>query len=194
MPYEDLVYNETLMIGILVTALLIMLAVAVIMIFISLRDSAKNKPLLRPVMDPAGISQSVEGIAGSKAFHDHNTSYLLESRKAVSDMLPRSDLGLLYVKNAGNSAAVDVEVREFGNYYVSDGPETRPVTINAGQAHPFLFYIHEDMVNDLRLYPVRLKFRNINGRRFTESFHVSVNPGTPVKLEDGSTLRIYLQI
>lgn len=194
MPYEDLVYNETLMTGILITALFIMFAVVIIMIFISLRDSAKNRPLLRPVMNPTEISNSVKEISGSKIFYDYNTSYLLESRKAVSDMLPRNDIGLLYIKNTGNSAAVDVEVRELGDYYVSDGPETRPVTIDAGQGHPFLFYLHTDMINNLRLYPVKLRFRNINGKRLHESFHVSVNPGPPVKLKDSSFIRIYLQV
>lgn len=194
MPYESLVYNETLMTGILAMALFAIFAIVTVMIFISIRDSRKNRPLLRPVIVPREISTAVEDIDSAGAFYRHNTSYLLESRKAVSEMLPKGELGLLHIKNTGNCAAVDVEVREFGDYYVSDGPETRPVTIGAGQSHSFLFFLHEDMVNDLRLYPVRLKYRNIDGKRFSEAFHVSMNPGPGIKMEDGSVLRIYLQI
>ena len=97
----------------------------------------------------------------TRSFYESNTSYLLESKKAVSEMLRRDKVGLLLIQNAGNSSAVDIELKTFADYYISDGPETKLVTLKQGEFHSYLFYLPEDMVNDLMMYDIKLRYRNI---------------------------------
>ena len=194
MPYEDLIYNETLMMEMLLVAMFLLFAVVAIMLFISIRDGKIHHPLLRPVADPNEIANAIEAIISTRSFYESNTSYLLESRKAVSEMLRRDKVGLLLIQNAGNSSAVDIELKTFADYYISDGPETKLVTLPQGAYHSYLFYLPEDMVNDLMLYNVKLKYRNIKGRVFTSRFHAALSPEPKVKIDEKTELRVYLQM
>jgi len=194
MPYDNLIYNETLMLEVLLVALFLFFAVAVIMLFISIRDAKIHHPVLRPVADPAKIAEAVEAIIHTRSFYETNTSYLLESRKAVSEMLQRNKVGLLLLQNVGNSSAVDIELKTLGDYFISDGPETKMVSLGQGAYHSYLFYLPEDMVNDLLLYNVKLKYRNIKGKVFTSRFHAALSPEPRVKIDDTTELRVYLQM
>jgi len=194
MPYDNLIFNETLMLEITIIGLLVAFAVLVVILFIAIRDSRRHVPLLRPVSDPALIEMAVKDLMDTRSFYHSNTSYLLESRKAVSDMLSRKRIGLILMENLGNSSALDIEFLGLGDYYISDGPETKLTSIQPGEAHSYLFYLPEDMVSDLLLYPVRIRFRSITGRRITENFHVAMSPEPRVKLEDDTELRVYLQM
>ena len=194
MPYEDLIYNETLMMEMLIAAMFLLFVVIAVMLFISIRDSKIHHPFLRPVADPNELAKAIEAIQNTRSFYESNTSYLLESRKAVSEMLRRDKVGLLLIQNAGNSAAIDAELKTFADYYISDGPETKMVTIPAGGYHSYLFYLPEDMVNDLMLYNVKLRYRNIKGKIFTSRFHAALSPEPKVKIDDKTELRVYLQM
>ncbi len=194
MPYEDLIYNETLMLELLLIALFLFFAVTVVMLFISIRDSKKYHPFLRPVADPAKIAQVVESIIHTRSFYETNTSYLVESRKAISDVLSKGNVGLLLLKNAGNSSAIDIEVKNLGDYLISDGPETKMASMVQNEMHGFLFYLPNDMINDLLLYDIKIKYRNIKGKAFTSRFHVTLSPEPKVRIDDTTELRVYLQI
>lgn len=194
MPYEDLIYNETLMLEMLLVALFVFFAIVAVMLFISLRDSKINHPLLRPVADPSKIATAVEAIINTRSFYETNTSYLLESRKAVAEMLQRKNVGLLLIQNVGNSSAVDIDLKTFGDYFISDGPETKMITLPTGEYHSYLFYLPADMLNDLMLYDVKLKYRNIKGRTFNSRFHAALSPEPNVKIDENTVLRVYLQM
>lgn len=194
MPYEDLIYNETLMMEMLLVAMFLLFAVVAVMLFISIRDGKIHHPLLRPVADPNEIAKAIEAIVNTRSFYESNTSYLLESKKAVSEMLQREKVGLLLIQNSGNSSAVDIEFKTFADYYISDGPETKLVTLTQGGYHSYLFYLPEDMVNDLMMYNVKLKYRNIKGKTFTSHFHAALSPEPKVKIDDKTELRVYLQM
>ncbi|MFO7611622.1 MAG: hypothetical protein R6W99_03930 [Clostridia bacterium] len=194
MPYENLIYNETVMLGILLAVLFLFFAVISIMLFISVRDSRKHIPLIRPVSEPAALAEVIESIIQTRGFYSTNTSFLLESRKAVPEMLSKKKAGLLYLGNNGNSAAIDLEIKTFGDYFVSDGPETKLTSIQAGGKHAYLFYLPEDMINDLMLYPVKIRFKNINGRTYTNRFHVALSPEPKLNIDLATELRIYLQM
>lgn len=194
MPYEDLIYNETLMLEMLLVALFLFFAVAVIMLFIAIRDGKLNHPVLRPVSDPLKIADAVEAIMNARSFYETNTSYLLESRKAVSDLLSKNQVGLLILQNIGNSSAMDIEIKILGDYFISDGPETKMVSISNGDSHSFLFYLPNDMVNDLLLYDIKIKYRNIKGKSFTSRFNVALSPEPNVNIDDDTKLRVYLQM
>ncbi|MCK5757858.1 MAG: hypothetical protein KAH14_02105 [Clostridiales bacterium] len=194
MPYEDLIYNETLMMEVLLVALFLCFVVVAVMLFISIRDGKIHHPLLRPVADPAKIAEAIEAIIHTRSFYDSNTSYLLESRKAISEMLQRNKVGLLFLQNVGNSSAVDIELKTFGDYFISDGPETKMLSINQGEYHSYLLYLPEDMINNLILYNVKLKYHNIKGKTFTSHFHIALSPEPRVKIDDTTELRVYVQI
>jgi len=194
MPYEDLIYNETLMLEMLLVALFLFFAVAVVMFFISIRDGKIHHPVLRPVSDPSKIAEAVEAIIKTRSFYETNTSYLVESRKAVSDVLSKNMVGLLLIQNVGNSAAVDIEVKSLGDYLISDGPETKMVSLNHSNYHSFLFYLPNDMVNDLLLYDIKIKHRNIKGKSFTTRINVALSPEPNVEIDETTKLRVYLQI
>ncbi len=194
MPYEDLIYNETLMLEMLLVALFLFFAVAVVMLFISIRDGKIHHPILRPVSDPEKIAEAVEAIIKTRSFYETNTSYLLESRKAVSDMLSKNMVGLLLLQNVGNSASVDIEIKSLGDYLISDGPETKMVSLNQGELHSFLFYLPNDMVNELLLYDIKIKHRNIKGKSFTNRFNVALSPEPIVDIDENTKLRVYLQM
>ncbi len=194
MPYEDLIYNETLMMEVLLVALFLCFVVVAVMLFISIRDGKIHHPLLRPVADPTKIAEAIEAIIHTRSFYDSNTSYLFESKKAIAEMLQRNKVGLLFLQNVGNSSAIDIELKTFGDYYISDGPETKMVSMNHGQFHSYLFYLPEDMVNDLVLYNVKLKYHNIKGKTFTSQFHAALSPEPRVKIDDTTELRVYVQI
>ena len=194
MPYEDLIYNETLMMEVLLVALFLCFVVVAVMLFISIRDGKIHHPLLRPVADPAKIAEAIEAIIHTRSFYDSNTSYLLESRKAISEMLQQNKVGLLFLQNVGNSSAVDIELKTFGDYFISDGPETKMVSINQGEYHSYLLYLPEDMINNLILYNVKLKYHNIKGKTFTSHFHIALSSEPHVKIDDTTELRVYVQI
>lgn len=194
MPYEDLIYNETLMLEMLLVVLFLFFAIAAVMFFIAIRDSKMHHPLLRPVADPSKIADAVESIINTRSFYETNTSYLLESRKAVAEMLQRTSVGLLLIQNTGNSSAIDIELKTFGDYYISDGPETKMVSLLQGEYHSYLFYLPDDMLNDLVLYDVRLKYKNIKGRTLQSRFHAALSPEPNVNIDANTKLRIYLQI
>lgn len=194
MPYEDLIYNETLIMEVLLVALFLCFAVVAIMLFISIRDGKLHHPMLRPVANPAKIAEAVEAIIHTRSFYESNTSYLLESKKAVSEMLQQNKIGLLLLQNVGNSSAIDIEVKTFGDYFISDGPETKLVSVGQNDTHSYLFYLPEDMMSDLMLYNVRLKYRNIKGKTFTSHFHAALSPEPRVKIDDTTELRVYLQM
>ncbi len=194
MPYEDLIYNETLMMEVLLVALFLCFVVVAVMLFISIRDGKIHHPLLRPVADPAKIAEAIEAIIHTRSFYDSNTSYLLESRKAISEMLQRNKVGLLFLQNVGNSSAVDIELKTFGDYFISDGPETKMLSINQGEYHSYLLYLPDDMINNLILYNVKLKYHNIKGKTFTSHFHIALSPEPRVKIDDTTELRVYVQI
>lgn len=194
MPYEDLIYNETLMLEMLLVAMFVLFAIVAVMLFISIRDGKIHHPLLRPVADPSKIASAVEAIIQTRSFYETNTSYLLESRKAVAEMLQRSNVGLLIIQNIGNSAAIDIELKTLGDYFISDGPETKTISISQGEYHSYLFYLPEDMLNDLMLYDVKLKYRNIKGKTFQSRFHTSLSPEPKVKIDEKTEIRVYLQM
>ena len=194
MPYEDLIYNETLMLEMLLVAFFLFFAVVAIMLFISIRDSKIHHPVLRPVADPTKIAEAVEAIINTRSFYETNTSYLLESKKAVSDVLSKNQVGLLLLQNVGNSAAVDIEFKTLGDYFISDGPETKSISMNDGELHSYLFYLPSDMVNELMLYDVKVKFRSIKGKSFTNRFHVALSPEPNVNIDETTNLRVYLQM
>ena len=190
MPYEDLIYNETLMMEVLLIALFLCFVVVAVMLFISIRDGKVHHPLLRPVADPAKIAEAIEAIIHTRSFYESNTSYLLESKKAVYELLQRNKVGLLFLQNVGNSSAVDIELKTFGDYFISDGPETKMVSMNQGEYHSYLFYLPEDIMNDLMMYHVKLKYHNIKGKVFTSHFHAALSPEPRVKIDDTTELRV----
>lgn len=194
MPYEELIYNETLMLELLLVALFLFFAVVAIMLFIAIRDTRLYHPMLRPLGDPEKIADSIETINKARAFYESNTSFLLESRKAVSDMLTKNKVGLLLLKNVGNSAAVDIEIKTFGDYYVSDGPETKMVSLGEGDFHAFLFYLPSDMTSNLMLYDVKVRYRSIKGKVFHSKFHAALSPEPKIQLDEETELRVYLQM
>ena len=194
MPYEDLIYNETLMMEVLLIALFLCFAVVAVMLFISIRDGKIHHPLLRPVADPAKIAEAIEAIIHTRSFYESNTSYLLESKKAIYELLQRNKVGLLLLQNVGNSSAVDIELKTLGDYFISDGPETKMASMSQGEFHSYMFYLPEDMINDLMLYNVKLKYYNIKGKTFTSHFHVALSPEPRVKIDDTTELRVYVQI
>lgn len=194
MPYENLIYNETLMLEMLLVGMFFLFAILAVMLFISIRDSKTHHPLLRPIADPAKIAAAIETIIQTRNFYETNTGYLLESKKAVAEMLQRNKVGVLIVQNAGNSSAVDIEINSFGDYFISDGPETKRITLPQGEYHCYLFYLPEDMLNDLILYDVKMKYRNIKGRTFHTRFHAALSPEPKVKIDEKTELRLYLQI
>lgn len=194
MPYDNLVYNETLMLEITIIGIMLFLALALILVFLSIRDRSKHLPVLRPVSDPVKIGKAVKNIMETRNFYHSNTSYLLETRNAVSDMLSRKRVGLILMENIGDSAALDVEFKGLGDYYVSDGPETKLTSIPMGGTHSYLFYLPEDMVSDLMLYPVRVVFKSVTGRKMRDGFHVALSPEPKVMVDEDTQLRVYLQM
>lgn len=194
MPYEDLIYNETLMMEMLLIALFLFFTIIAVMLFISIRDSKLHHPLLRPVADPSKIEKAVNALIKTRSFYVSNTSYLMESRKAVSEMLERNKVGLLLIQNTGNSSAIDIELKTFGDYFISDGPETKMISLFTGDYHSYLFYLPEDMLNGLMIYDLRIKYRNIKGRTFQSKFNVAISPEPKVRIDENTELRVYLQM
>lgn len=194
MPYDSLIYNETLILEITILGLLFFLSLVVILLFISIRDRMKHQPILRPVSDPEQIETAVKNILETRSFYLSNTSYLVESKNTVSDVLSKNKIGLVLIENAGNSSALDIEFKGLGDYYISDGPETKLTSLLQRKTHSYLFYLPDDMVSDLLLYPVKIKYRTINGRRITENFHVALSPEPKVMIDENTQLRVYLQM
>jgi hypothetical protein len=182
------------MLEVTIVGLLLFFSLVIVLLFQAIRDHRKHIPLLRPVSDPSKIEDAVKNIIETRNFYHSNTSYLIESRNAVSDLLSRRRVGLILMENVGNSSAVEVEFKGLGDYYISDGPETKLTTILPGGIHSYLFYLPEDMVSDLLLYPVKIKYKSINGRRITENFHVALNPEPKVMIDEDTQLRVYLQM
>ncbi len=194
MPYDNLIFNETLMLEVTIVGILLFFSMVLVLLFIAIRDRKKHLPVLRPVSDPVKIEKAVKSIMETRNFYHSNTSYLIESRNAVSDMLSRKKVGLILIENLGNASAIDIEFKGLGDYYISDGPETKLSTVQPGDVHSFLFYLPEDMVSNLLLYPVRIRYRSITGRRITDNFHVALSPEPKVMIDEDTQLRVYLQM
>lgn len=194
MPYDSLIFNETLMLEVTIFGLLLFFSLVIVLLFLAIRDRNKHLPVLRPVSDPIKIETAVKSIIDTRNFYHTNTSYLIETKNAVSDVLSKKRLGLLLIENVGNSSAVEIEFKELGDYFISDGPESKLSAVLPGETHSYLFYLPEDMVNDLMLYPVKIRYRTITGRRVWERFHVALSPEPKLMVDEDTQLRIYLQM
>ncbi|HRX43334.1 MAG TPA: hypothetical protein P5315_11225, partial [Clostridia bacterium] len=67
-------------------------------------------------------------------------------------------------------------------------------SIPMGGTHSYLFYLPEDMISDLMLYPVRVVFKSVTGRKMRDGFHVALSPEPKVMVDEDTQLRVYLQM
>jgi hypothetical protein len=192
---DDLLGNiELIVMSFLVLALLIFFGLLIIVIFLFARERRHFRPVIRTESKPEELMKAVEHVSCNLEAYVKNIQFLQESRSQSPDAMSKKYIGLVLLKNVGNSPAIDLETRRFSSYIVSDGPEAKLFSLNQGESKLLLFYLPPDCVNSLQLNKISVKYKNCLNETFRDRFLITHNTGIGTKLEDQTTILAMVQI
>ncbi|MFO7636331.1 MAG: hypothetical protein R6W96_03385 [Clostridia bacterium] len=193
MIYEYLGNLEVVIMGFLMLSLLVFFTLMLIIFFLSYRERRNFKPVLRTEGSPEELMCALEHVRGNFEAYVKNICYLQESRNQSPDLMSQKYIGMLCLKNYGNSPALDIDVTGLASYMVSDGPEKKLFSLNPGDSKVLLFYMPPDTLATMSVNKLRFKYKNCLRESFRDRILITNSTGIGCKLDNLATVMALVQ-
>ncbi|MBN2853580.1 MAG: hypothetical protein JXQ23_12660 [Clostridia bacterium] len=191
---ENLANIEAMLVGMFLILLLVSFAFLLIIIYLSNRDKRNMKPVLRAVSDESVIEELYIKIKNNSKMYAENIVMMTEDQKSSALVESVNNIGMIVLKNYGNSPAIDIEIQKMAYCKPSDGMENKLFSLQCGEYRALLLSIPSDLVNHLGINKISFSCRNILNSRFNTQFSYTVSKALSKKLDEKSTLYVIVQV
>lgn len=191
---ENLANIEAMLVGMFLILLLVSFAFLLIIVYLGNRDKRNLKPLLRAVSDETIVEECTMKIKNNSKVYAENIIQMAEDLKSSALMESVNNIGMIILKNYGNSPAIDIEIQRMAFCKPSDGMENKLFSLQPGEHKILLLNIPGDLANPLGINKISFSYRNIMNSRFKTQFSYTVSKALSKKLDDKSTLNVIVQV
>ena len=189
--FDTIAQAEMLGFAFLVIAAMV-ICVAIIFFFalIIVLDK-KSIPVLRPARELDILKKHMLDIKANFPAYVNNILTLDEGKDLKKSNEPL-DIGVIILKNYGNSSAVDIQVTNIGSYKVEEDFSNKYVSLEPGESVAVLVYIPKDLLSSVKVSLVKVKSKNYANSTRTEKF--SIISDSELSYREKCTLHPFIQM
>ncbi|HPL08892.1 MAG TPA: hypothetical protein PLB20_08900 [Clostridia bacterium] len=191
--FDTIAQAEMLGFAFLVIAAMV-ICVAIIFFFalIIVLDK-KSIPVLRPARELDILKKHMLDIKANFPAYVNNILSLDEGKDLKKSNEPL-DIGVIILKNYGNSSAVDIQVTNIGSYKVEEDFSNKYVSLQPGESVAVLVYIPKDLLSSVKVSLVKVKSKNYANSTRTEKFSIISDSELSYRISEKCTLHPFIQM
>lgn len=191
--FDTIAQAEMLGFAFLVIAAMV-ICVAIIFFFalIIVLDK-KSIPVLRPARELDILKKHMLDIKANFPAYVNNILTLDEGKDLKKSNEPL-DIGVIILKNYGNSSAVDIQVTNIGSYKVEEDFSNKYVSLQPGESVAVLVYIPKDLLSSVKVSLVKVKSKNYANSTRTEKFSIISDSELSYRISEKCTLHPFIQM
>jgi len=191
---ENLANIESMLVGMLLILLLVAFSFLLIMSFLSSREKRNKTPILRAVFDIKIIEDAYTQIKNSPLVFSENIIQLTEGEKTSLLINDNNCIGVIILKNYGNSSAIDIELEKISYCKTLDSMENKLFSLSTNEHKLLLVNLPNDLTNNLGVQKISFKFKNINNNRFKSKFSYTILKTLTKELDEKTKLYVLTQV
>ena len=192
--YDNLANIEAMLVGILLILLLVAFSFLLIVFYISSREKRHLKPVLRAISDIDIINKAYDIIKNNSKEFSENIIQLSEGDKSSALIEDNNCIGMIILKNYGNSSAIDIELLKIAYCKTSDSMENKLFSLNENEYKVLLINMPSDLTSSLGVDKISFKYKNVLNNHFRSTFTYTVSKVLTKKLDDKTNLYVILQV
>jgi len=175
-----------------IAAMVICVAIIFFFVLIVVLDK-KSIPVLRPARELDILKKHMLDIKANFPAYVNNILSLDEGKDLKKSNEPL-DIGVIILKNYGNSSAVDIQVTNIGSYKVEEDFSNKYVSLQPGESVAVLVYIPKDLLSSVKVSLVKVKSKNYANSTRTEKFSIISDSELSYRISEKCTLHPFIQM